>query len=152
MEFDSAKETLYHIRRVASLLHNICRGLLDRADKHDKTKLRYPEKAVFDKFTERLNGSTYGSDEYTKDTEGEMKPALKDHYASNSHHPEHHENGIDGMDLLDVVEMFCDWKAASERHEDGDLYKSIQHNRKRFKMSDQLAKIFENTIKSIHRE
>ena len=151
MEYDSAKETLYHIRRVAGLLHIVCKGLLDRADKHDKTKIRYPEKAVFDKFTEKLNTTTYGDDKY-KEYLDEMLPALKDHYAANSHHPEHYENGIDGMDLLDIVEMFCDWKAASERHEDGDLYKSIQHNRKRFKMSDQLVKIFKNTIKSMHRE
>jgi hypothetical protein len=151
MEYDSAKETLYHIRRVSTLLHIICKGLLDRADNHDKTKIRYPEKAVFDKFTEKLNEVTYGSEKYGEYL-AEMKPALADHYASNSHHPEHYKNGIDGMDLMDIVEMFCDWKAASERHEDGDLYKSIQHNRKRFGLSDQLAKIFENTIKGIHRE
>lgn len=149
METDSAKETLYHIRRVASLLHKFCKELLDRADKHDKTKLRYPEKAVFDKFTQRLRETTYGSDEYNNDTKGEMAPALKDHYAANPHHPEHHEDGINGMDLIDLVEMFCDWKAASERHEDGDLYRSILKNKKRFEMSGQLVKIFQNTIKSI---
>lgn len=149
MEYDSAKETLYHIRRVSGLLHKACKALLDRADKHDKTKLRYPEKAVFDKFTQRLKETTYGSDEYNNDTEGEMAPALKDHYAANSHHPEHYENGINDMDLIDLVEMFCDWKAASERHEDGDLGQSILTNKKRFKMSDQLVKIFQNTAKSI---
>ena len=149
MEYDSAKETLYHIRRVSGLLHKICKDLLNRADSHDKTKLRYPEKAVFDKFTPNLKKTTYGSDEYKNDTEGEMSPALKDHYAANSHHPEHYEKGIDGMDLLDLVEMFCDWKAASERHEDGDVYNSIEHNKGRFNMSDQLVGIFKNTIKRV---
>ena len=150
MENDSAKETLYHIRRVTELVHKVCKELLNRADKHDKTKLRYPEKAVFDKFTPNLKKTTDGSEEYDNDTD-EMSPALKDHYAANSHHPEHYENGIDGMDLIDIVEMFCDWKAASERHEDGDLHQSIEHNKGRFGMSDQLVSIFKNTTKSIQR-
>jgi len=149
MEYDSAKETLYHIRRVSGLLHKICKDLLNRADDHDKTKLRYPEKAVFDKFTQNLKKNTYGGAEYKNDVEGEMGPALKDHYAANSHHPQHYENGIDGMDLIDLVEMFCDWKAASERHEDGDIYESIVMNKDRFSMSDQLVSIFKNTIKRV---
>ena len=38
----------------------------------------------------------------------------------NRHHPEHFgEDGIRGMNLPDVVEMLCDWKAASERTKDG---------------------------------
>jgi hypothetical protein len=55
------------------------------------------------------------------------------------------ELGIMGMTLLDVIEMFCDWKAATERHANGNFQTSIQHNRKRFTMSYQLAAIFENT-------
>lgn len=30
------------------------------------------------------------------------------------------------MNLIDIVEMFCDWKAASERQLDGNLLKSIE--------------------------
>lgn len=59
------------------------------------------------------------------------------------------EQGINGMTLLDVVEMFCDWKAATERHADGSLQKSIQINHKRFQMSSQLTQIFENTRKAL---
>ena len=35
-------------------------------------------------------------------------------------------NGVAGMDILDLVEMLCDWKAASERTKDGDFQKSIE--------------------------
>jgi hypothetical protein len=55
------------------------------------------------------------------------------------------ELGIMGMTLLDVIEMFCDWKAATERHANGNFQTSIQQNKKRFAMSDQLAVLFENT-------
>lgn len=53
--------------------------------------------------------------------------------------------GIEGMSLLDIIEMFCDWKAATERHNDGDILKSIEHNEKRFKIAPQLSQIFRNT-------
>lgn len=46
---------------------------------------------------------------------------------------------------MDLVEMICDWKAASERHNDGNIRKSIEHNAERFGMSPQLTRIFENT-------
>lgn len=58
--------------------------------------------------------------------------------------PEDFKPGINGMDLFDLIEMFLDWKAAGERH-NGDIFKSIEINKDRFKMSDQLAQIFRNT-------
>ncbi|WP_260858005.1 DUF5662 family protein [Bacillus sp. FJAT-22090] len=76
-----------------------------------------------------------------------MQVALKHHYENNSHHPEYHQDGIRGMDLLDVVEMFCDWKAATMRHADGDINKSIEINKERFGYSDELAQIFKNSVK-----
>jgi hypothetical protein len=51
------------------------------------------------------------------------------------------------MDLIDLLEMFCDWKAASERHANGNIYKSIKINKQRFNISDQLEQIFINTAK-----
>ena len=50
------------------------------------------------------------------------------------------------MDLLDLVEMFCDWKAASLRHKDGDFAASLQINKERFGISDQLMAILENSV------
>ncbi len=76
-----------------------------------------------------------------------MKKALDNHYALNSHHPEHYNNGINDMDIIDLLEMFCDWKAASERHANGDIYESIKINKKRFNISDQLEQILINTAK-----
>ena len=45
--------------------------------------------------------------------------------------------------------MMADWKAASLRHSDGDIYKSIEINQKRFGYSDELKQIFINTVKEI---
>lgn len=98
--------------------------------------------------TPLLKDLTYGSEEYKKSL-AELKPALDHHYSHNSHHPEHYKNGVDDFTLVDLVEMFCDWKAASERHVNGDIFKSIQINKDRFEISEQLAKIFENTINKL---
>lgn len=54
--------------------------------------------------------------------------------------------GIRGMSLLDVLEMLCDWKAATLRHKDGDILRSIEHNQKRFGYSDDLKQILLNTL------
>ena len=51
------------------------------------------------------------------------------------------------MNLVDIVEMLCDWKAASMRQLNGNLLKSIETNAKRFGYDDQLKHIFMNTAK-----
>jgi len=146
--YDSKQDTLDHIELVTKLMEVFQVGLSVRAEKHDQSKLSPDEKPIFDEMTPKLRGSTYGSDEY-KMFLATLAPALKHHYTENRHHPEHFENGITGMTLFDLVEMFCDWKAASERHANGSLEKSIVINKDRFKISDQLATIFENTRKAL---
>lgn len=143
-KYDSREDTERHILRVGELLWMIRGELVGRAVTHDSSKLQDPEKEVFDRVTPLLKGMTYGSDEY-KASLAEMGPALDHHYEKNRHHPEYHTSGIHGMDLVDLVEMFCDWCAATERHADGDIHKSINHNQGRFHFSDDLASIFTNT-------
>jgi hypothetical protein len=103
---------------------------------------------MYDEFTPKLRDSTYGSDEY-KGFLKDMGAALQHHYANNSHHPEHYPNGINGMSLLDVIEMLADWKAATSRHADGDIQKSLEINKARFGISDQLAEMLANTVKEL---
>lgn len=142
--YDSTQDTLGHIENVRWNIWEFTHELERRGQEHDASKLQPPEKEAFDEVTPKLRGLTYGSEEY-KANIAKLGEALKHHYAVNSHHPEHYANGIGGMTLLDLVEMFCDWKAASERHADGNLERSIEINRERFKMSDQLVAIFQNT-------
>ena len=142
--YDSRINTLLHIKRVNELLILATIELLNRANKHDTTKLLDPEKELFDKMTPKLKNCTYGSDEY-KGYLKELEVALNHHYDNNSHHPEHYENGINDFDLFDLIEMFFDWTAATERHADGDIFKSIEINKNRFGISDQICNIFRNT-------
>ena len=139
------EKTLEHIREVQSLLGWCIRELSKRQDQHDASKLETPEAEIFEEWTPKLSGSTYGSPEYA-DMLAAMKPALDHHYANNSHHPEYYSNGILGMDLLDLLEMICDWMAAAKRHADGNVFRSIQINQKRFEYSGELAAILGNTV------
>lgn len=121
---------------------------VSRALDHDKTKLESPELEIFDEFTSKLKDSEYGSEEYNEFLK-QMKPALDHHYKNNRHHPEHFENGIKDMNLVDLIEMISDWKAATLRHETGDILKSIEINQKRFGFGDELKSILINTVKEI---
>jgi len=146
MDYDSNDATLKHIRRVNQLLLKAATEILERAQKHDKSKLESPEKEGFDLYTPKLNDCTYGSEEY-KGYLYELSVVLQNHYKYNSHHPEHYQNGIHGFDIFDLIEMFFDWRAASERHADGDIFESIAINTKRFNLSPQLVDILTNTAK-----
>lgn len=147
-QYDSTQDTIDHIGNVEKLLEKVVINLEYRSSDHDASKLQEPEKSMYDEFTPKLKTSTYGSDEY-KIFLKDMGVALKHHYENNSHHPEHYENGINGMSLLDVIEMLADWKATGMRHADGDIQKSLEINKKRFNISDQLAGILENTVKEL---
>lgn len=142
---DSRPETHKHIGFVRELLTLVVCQLLDRANSHDKSKLESPEVNIFDEMTPKLAATTYGSDEY-KEFLKQMKPALDHHYQNNRHHPEFHSKGIQDMNLVDLIEMLCDWQSATLRHKDGDIIKSIEINQQRFGYSDELKQIILNTI------
>jgi hypothetical protein len=146
--YDSRLDTYEHVAEVRRLLIGVAMDLLKRAHEHDTSKLREPELSTFDEFTPRLRTSTYGTSEYKRFLEG-MGEGLQHHYAVNDHHPEHFEGGIKDMDLIQLTEMLCDWIAATKRHDDGDIRKSIDQNAARFGYSDELRIIFHNTVTSL---
>lgn len=148
MSYDSRPDTYAHIAEVRGRLLNVAVMLIRRAHEHDASKLVSPEVEVFDEFTPKLKGSTYGSDEYREFLAG-MGEGLRHHYAHNRHHPEHHAEGVAGMNLLDVIEMLADWKAATLRHADGSLRNSIEVNAERFDYGDEFKRLLLNTARDM---
>jgi len=138
-------ETIKHIHAVRSYLYLMIEELDARARNHDASKLESPEAEIFGEFTPLLAQTKYGTPEY-EELLKKVKPATDNHYAKNRHHPQHHKNGVDDMDLVDLTEMLCDWLAATSRNRDGNIRTSIDINAERFKMSPQLANIFRNTV------
>ena len=145
---DSTQDTLDHINKVQVRIAELQANLDTRAALHDRSKLSEPEKSGYDRLTTRLADVVYGTEEY-RTALAEAKPTIDHHYAANSHHPEHYPNGIAGMSLLDVVEMLCDWKAASERTKQGSIAQSLAHNQKRWQIDDQLFSILLNTVQEL---
>lgn len=143
-ELETTAQTWQHIDLVRKFLRVAAVEILQRGETHDRSKFDRAEVDVFTEFTPKLKGVTYGSDEY-KSFLVQMKPALDHHYAHNAHHPEFFAKGMRGMNLIDVLELFCDWLASTRRHGDGDIVRSIEINQKRFGYSDDLADIFRNT-------
>ena len=139
-----------------------CWRLFWRAVIHDNSKLSKLERVGYAKLLPKLKGTTYGTPEY-KQLLIELGQTLYEHYQANSHHPEHYaDTGHDAsnseitynyptalpkMNLYDFVEMFCDWRAAIKKHADGDIVKSIKHNKKRFHYGDVIESILLNTVK-----
>lgn len=145
-ELETSAQTRDHIDVIRRLLRVFALELLQRGETHDRSKLSRAEVDVFTEFTPKLKTMEYGSEEY-KACLSAMAPALKHHYAHNRHHPEFFEDGINGMNLVDLLEMYIDWVASGKRHATGSIEKSIEINKTRFKMSDQVAAIFANTAK-----
>jgi len=137
-------ETQKHIENVRKYIRFITDKLTQRGVDHDASKMESPEVELFAQYTKKLASLVYGSDEYKANLEA-LQPALEHHYATNRHHPEHFPNGINDMNLIDIIEMFCDWKASSLRQNDGNLLKSIELNTERFNIDPQLKQIFINT-------
>jgi len=138
-------ETLTLVNEVRANIWTLIKELDRRAAVHDASKFEEPERSIFAANTTKLAKTEYGTPAY-QELLNEVQPAITHHYSKNTHHPEHWPNGVNGMDLLDVMEMLADWAAAVKRNKNGNVHKSIQVNRERFGLSDQLVSILENTV------
>ena len=144
MSVDYVESVLSHKEQVARLLAEVSGALCMRAAQHDDSKFSDEEAAAYAEALTRLNAAPYGSPEYILACE-RIRPAIEHHYRVNRHHPEHFPNGVSDMNLVDLVEMTCDWIAAAKRS-GGDVVEALQVNRKRFGLSDQLYRIILQTV------
>jgi hypothetical protein len=152
-KMDSRPETWKHINRVQHFVNKVAIELIKRGHRHDQSKLVSPEVECFDALTERLHGLTYGSDEYKANLKDPaLKPAIDHHQAKNDHHPEFFRNSYRDMNLIQVIEMLCDWKAATERHDDGNIRKSIDIQQTKLGFSDDFKQLLVNTIPFLESE
>ena len=145
MSYDSRPETQAHIDRVGEFLDEAISNLRERQSAHDESKLLEPELSAFNIATPKLANLEYGSEEY-KESLRELGPALQHHFEHNDHHPEHFKNGVRGMSLMALIEMLCDWRAASERVKQrtddpervSTFEAGLRHNKERFLISDEM--------------
>lgn len=146
-DYDSVSDAKQHISIIRNTLSIMISELENRAEHHDESKLSEPEKSGYDKYIPLLQKYKYGTSKYEQVRKDMYEEVLKHHFSNNRHHPEHFNNGIRDMTLVDVFEMFCDWYSASLRSDTG-FDEGIKLNQKKFGMSDELTKIMVNTYNS----
>jgi len=140
-------QVYHHKFIVMKYINVIIRDLIIRAESHDDSKFSEEEFLLFVEATKEFAGHPYGSPE-NEAIRVKYKDVFARHYAKNRHHPEHFKDGIDEMDLVDILELLVDWKAASMREKDGSIEKSLQLGAEKYKISPQLVKILRNTVRN----
>lgn len=131
-------------------IYKCLNDLSSRAEVHDFSKLAEEELPGYAWATKKLKDLPYGSPERTEVMDG-FKESVVIHYKNNDHHPEHFENGVNDMNLIQILEMVCDWKSAAECR-GGDIEKTAIQNKDRFKIDDQLWAVIMNTLKFLKEE
>lgn len=129
-------------------MSSLSREVMSRGNEHDQSKYGPEEFPHYAAAIDDFEKHPYGSEGYYKAKEA-LGPSVVHHYANNRHHPEHFENGIEGMNLIDLVEMLVDWKSATQNHPEnpGDLAKSMRILGEKYKISPQLHQIIYNTAR-----
>lgn len=144
--YDCTADVLKHRALVKKFMTEFFAEILSaRGEVHDESKLHTPEKEVFDEYRPKLDWLRHGSAEYEAALK-EMGEGLAHHYRANRHHPQHFENGISGMTLIDVIEMFCDWCASAQEK---GVRVDLEYSARRFGLAPQLVEIFLNTLNEI---
>lgn len=171
------QETHEHIKQVRIRLDYLIDMLVERGLNHDKSKLEEPEASIFERETPKLRGLTYGSPEYIEGVKKlgvalehhyannrhhpEFFKGKRECNGCFKRFPSDWESPCDvcgytqstvrfdllEMNLLDIIEMLVDWDAASMRHANGDIFKSIEINQQRFNYTDETKAILINTAK-----
>lgn len=113
--YDSKQDTMEHKKQVSAIMQIVIDNLTKRMNDHDNSKLSSPEKEKYDECIPLIKQTVFGTPEY-KDAVSKLGDALGHHYRNNDHHPEYHgEHGVIAMDLLQLIEMICDWRASAKR-------------------------------------
>lgn len=121
-----------HIELVKKSMLSFSRQLEERAQLHDLSKFKEDEFGGFVEINRVAREHPYGSEEYKASIKDNNTISL--HYSRNTHHPEYHpKGGINQMGLLDLIEMICDWKAASETYGQVSFEEAVNISIDRFK-------------------
>lgn len=115
--FEVLTDIIQHISEVAENLAEMRHDLERRGIAHDRSKLGEFEFDAFITTRPKFKKANYGSKEYQECVDA-IKPAIDHHYEVNRHHTGFHASGFSDMNLLDILEMLADWRAASRRSPD----------------------------------
>ncbi len=139
-------DTLMHISEVQENLAEIRADLEQRGISHDRTKLLPVEFDAFVSTRPKFKKANYGSPEYQECVDA-IKPSIDHHYAYNRHHTGFFDDGFSDMNLLDILEMLADWKAASRRSPDLSFVDSLPKAFDKYSIPENMQKHIVATLK-----
>jgi hypothetical protein len=139
------RNILAHKEAIATYMAKFCAELSYRAAVHDNSKFDPQEFDVYAQHIQDFNKHPFGSPEDNALRDKIISASLL-HRKHNRHHPEFFRDGLDGMNLIDLLEMIIDWKAATERCPHDSLQKSMPLLKEKYNISDQLYNILTNTL------
>jgi hypothetical protein len=124
----------------------LMRQLLHRALVHDLSKFNPDESGLMSQKIHLKKRTDYtDKKEYQKQLDF-IGSSLKEHFKRNSHHPEHHEKGVQGMNWLDLMELLIDWWASSHSNANGNPFKSLASAGKKYEVPAEICEVFWNIL------
>jgi hypothetical protein len=139
-------DLIMHKIEVSENLKEVESELNRRGIVHDKSKFLPIEHDAFVKTRPDFKKANYGTPEYQKCIEA-IQPSIDHHYSNNRHHVAYHENGFSDMNLIDILEMLADWKAANRRSPDLNFEDSLPSCYKKYNIPENMQKHIEKTLK-----
>lgn len=135
-----------HQRTVRKRLSHFSTILQSRAFIHDESKLQEPEYSLWKQMDEEPR-YPYGTKEYISKLD-RWQHLFRMHWndSRNRHHPEHFTNPITEMDLMDMIEMLCDWLGYKEVLSYTEASKLVDSQCKRFNFPDEFRYLLLNTL------
>jgi len=144
-EFEVLLDVIRHVSEVQENMEDIAHDLKMRSISHDRSKFDDPEFSTFVRTRPEFRVANYGTPEYEAVVE-KAREGVDHHYANNRHHTAYHPNGVKDMNLLDLLEMLADWKAASRRSPDLTFMDSLPRAFKKYEMDETIQTLMRNTI------
>ena len=142
---------MMRIRRalVQDKLSTVARELISRGRHHDNSTLGSPELEIYHRHFNEYRMYKFG-DPRRDEVMNHMAEAIGHHFQYNDHHPEHFDNGINDMNLIQLMQFTAAIMSWSEQ-EQVDIFELLPIIRDKCGMSDQVYQLIQNTITEIKR-
>lgn len=142
---DFLKSNIIHRYYVNFFLSKTVQAIMLRAALHDVSKYSDSEFPGFRAATYYVYGP-WGKENIPDAVKEKLQESIDLHHKNNDHHPEYFPYGIEDMDLIQLLELAVDWKAAMIRHGNVDIDENIRVGQKKFGYPDFFAKILKTTL------
>lgn len=137
-----------HKLNVSKRIQRFISLLQSRSINHDNSKLMEPEYSLWCAMDQEPRYK-YGTPEY-EDKLRRFRKVFELHYKANRHHPEHHLNGVNDMNLIDLIEMLCDFISYKDNITYTEASTMLDKQADRFGFSEEIRTLLMNTLKDYY--